>query len=85
MYVDDVKYWTLDTTKSFDDDSDTGCYDLPMYLMISGASAFTSGSTWFPYTGAILSNESLPLTQSIDWVRLYQDPAVTGSQLNVRK
>lgn len=85
MYVDDVKYWTLDTTKSFDDDNDTGCYDLPMYLMISGASAFTSGSTWFPYTGAILSNESLPLTQSIDWVRLYQDPAVTGSQLNVRK
>lgn len=85
MYVDDVKYWTLDTTKSFDDDNDTGCYDLPMYLMISGASAFTSGSAWFPYTGAILSNESLPLTQSIDWVRLYQDPAVTGSQLNVKK
>lgn len=85
MYVDDVKYWTLDTTKSFDDDNDTGCYNLPMYLMISGASAFTSGSTWFPYTGAILSNESLPLTQSIDWVRLYQDPAVTGSQLNVKK
>lgn len=85
MYVDDVKYWTLDTTKSFDDDSDTNCYHLPMYLMLSGASAFTSGSTWFPYDGAILNNESLPLTQSIDWVRLYQDPSVTGSQLNVKK
>lgn len=85
MYVDDVKYWTLDTTKSFDDDSDTSCYNLPMYLMVSSAGAVTANSTWFPYEGSIMSNDSLPYTQSIDWVRLYQDPSVQGTQLNLAK
>ena len=83
MYVDDEKYWTLDTTKSFDKDGDTSCYNLPMYLMIS-CGAFTPGSTWEAYPGDEVDVKSLPLSVNVDWVRLYQDPSVSGNILNTK-
>lgn len=82
MYVDGEKYWTLDTTKSFDNDPDTSVYNQPIYLMLHGG-AFTNGSTWHTYSGDEINNSSLPLDYSIDYVRLYQDPDMAGTQLNL--
>lgn len=82
MYVDGEKYWTLDTTKSFDDDPDISVYNQPIYLLLHGG-AFTPGSTWEAYSGCEVDNKSLPLDYSVDWVRLYQDPDMSGTQLNL--
>lgn len=84
MYVDGEKYWTLDTTKSFDDDPDTTVYNQPIYLMLS-AGAFTPQKTWHTYEGDVIDNTSLPLDFTVDWVRLYQDPNMKGTQLNLAK
>lgn len=84
LYVDGEKYWTLDTTKSFDDDPDISAYNQPLYLMLHGG-AFTAGSTWHAYNGDEVDNRSLPLDYSVDYVRLYQDPDVKGTQLNLAK
>lgn len=84
LYVDGEKYWTLDTTKSFDDDSDITAYNQPLYLMLHGG-AFTPGSTWHSYNGDEVDNKSLPLDYSVDYVRLYQDPDMKGTQLNLAK
>ena len=84
MYVDGEKYWTLDTTKSFDDDPDTTVFNQPIYLMLS-AGAFTPLKNWHTYDGDEIDNTSLPLDFTVDWVRLYQDPDMKGTQLNLAK
>ena len=84
MYVDGEKYWTLDTTKSFDDDPDISVYNQPIYLMLA-TGAFTPLNTWHTYAGDEIDNTSLPLDYSVDYVRLYQDSTVKGTQLNIAK
>ena len=84
MYVDGEKYWTLDTTKSFDDDPDISVYNQPIYLMLA-TGAFTPLNTWHTYAGDEIDNTSLPLDYSVDYVRLYQDSSVKGTQLNIAK
>lgn len=84
MYVDGEKYWTMDTTKSFDSDPDTTVYNQPLYLMLT-AGAFTPSSTWEAYSGCQVDHGSLPLDFSVDYVRLYQDQNVKGTQLNLAK
>lgn len=84
MYVDGEKYWTLDTTKSFDDDPDISVYNQPIYLMLA-TGAFTPLNTWHAYAGDEIDNTSLPLDYSVDYVRLYQDSTVKGTQLNIAK
>ena len=83
MYVDGEKYWTLDTTKSFDSDPDTTVFNQPIYLMLHGG-GFTKLSAWDPAL-PLINNTDLPLDYSVDWVRLYQNPSMKGTQLNVAK
>lgn len=83
MYVDDEKYWTLDTTKSFDSDDDTTAFNLPMYLMLN-VGGFTEGGTWHAYSGDEVDLSALPYQVKVDWVRLYQDPSIAGNQLNTK-
>ncbi len=85
LYVDDQKYFTFDTTKSFDNDPDTTCYNLPMDLRFGMGGAFTQGSTWHAYAGDEVEIANLPLEGAIDWVRLYQDPSVKTNLLYTSK
>ena len=47
--------------------------------------AFTPLNTWHAYDGDEIDNLSLPLDFTVDWVRLYQDSTVKGTQLNIAK
>ena len=83
MFVDDEKYFTLDTTKSFDDDPDTTCFNLPMYIMVT-CGAFTPGNNWHSYSGDEVNVKNLPLNNCVDYIRLYQNPEISGNLLNLK-
>lgn len=80
VYVDGTKYMTFDITKSYDKYEDmTGFHD-PL-LIIFNNHVFSPESSYKPNEITGLEKQNLPADYEIDWIRVYQNKAVEGSEI----
>lgn len=85
MYVDGKKYCSLDLTKPIGrkgDENMNGFQD-NMFVILDNW-LFTDNNAWDADQAAD-SNTKFPLEFHIDWVRLYQDSSIEGTNLSVAK
>ncbi len=72
FYVDRIKYYSFDLTKSYDDDPDMKSFHDPMFIIINNH-LFTPLSAWKPEGATVDENSEFPMEYWIDWIRLYQN------------
>lgn len=83
VYVDGVKYSSFSLEKPFgkEGDEDMSGFQDNMFIILDNW-LFTGNNAWDADQAAD-SNTEFPLEFHIDWIRLYQDPSIEGTNLSV--
>ncbi|MEE0928897.1 MAG: glycoside hydrolase family 16 protein [Acutalibacteraceae bacterium] len=80
MYVDGYLYETIDIVNSYDKYDNMDGFQDPLFLIFNNH-LFTPESTYKPNLITGYEKEHLPSDYEIDWLRIYQNNNVSGSQV----
>lgn len=80
MYVDGVKFMTFDILKSYDLYDDMKGFQDPLFLIFNNH-VFTPEYSFQPSLITGREKENLPADYEIDWLRVYQNKEVAGSEV----
>jgi beta-glucanase (GH16 family) len=80
MYVDGIKFMTFDILKSYDLYDDMKGFQDPLFLIFNNH-VFTPEYDFQPSLITGLEKENLPADYEIEWLRVYQDKSVEGSEV----